>query len=176
MYKIEELNDKKHNLLVECYSLCLNYLGKKLYDKFVNDKTIFWVNLYQHDKVNTDDKYHELLSSNPIIELMSWMRFFIEEKFNKSLKIVRLQFIINPIGSVHQRWHIDYNEYFSNLFIPLVPLNNNNSPQFIVLSDKIKYHDYKKIMANPHNIDLSFLNSDYDSYLEPIPKGFYSRQ
>lgn len=134
-----------------------------LYNKFIMDGTVFWINLYQLNRESIKIKDFELLASIHIKNLVSWTHSFVNEKFQMSLKVARIQFIVNPINSRPQRWHIDYNNDFSAIFIPLVELDCNNSPQFISFPAEGEV-DLNKAIINPHNVDLNNISPGDDSY------------
>ncbi|CAF1396407.1 unnamed protein product [Rotaria sordida] len=83
-------------------------------------------------------------------------------------------YLLNPINSQRQPFHIDYNCDYSSLFIPLVPLSDDNSVQYIIPSpfiDSDLFHEatknYDKI-----NVNLLLQNENYYTVRQCISNPF----
>jgi hypothetical protein len=63
-------------------------------------------------------------------------------------------FIVNPIGSKTQPWHVDYTMDCSSVFIPLTRLTPQNSTQYLVLPAPVPEAARRAIAADLDVIDL----------------------
>ena len=153
MKKIGTVDTKSIDILLSVFDECKDYIGQNLYDSSINKKETFWINLFQSGASDEDFK----LPINSIDILHKWLQSIITTTFNSNLKIVRYQFIINPIGSCAQRWHIDYILDFSTVFIPLIDLNLLNSPQYLTVPDFQKTNILDQIQKTPDDINLDDL-------------------
>lgn len=159
--KIGNLDNNIRDLIDSAYKNCLDYLGQDQYNNIIAKKTVSWINLWQYKK---EDSHNKLLFRN-IDNLCDWIFKYVAEKFENTLKAFRIQYIINPTGSKAQRWHIDYNRDFSALFIPLTPLDINNSTQFITLPKNLDKKLYSKATENPHYVDVEYLKQNCESLI-----------
>ena len=66
-------------------------------------------------------------------------------------------FVINPVGSQTQPWHIDYSLDYSTIFIPMSPLTPNNAMQYLVLPPSLPEATYAQATVDPDHINLDEL-------------------
>lgn len=83
-------------------------------------------------------------------------------------------FIVNPVGSRTQPWHVDYTLDYSTLFIPLSPLTPGNGMQHLVLPSSLAADAHARAIADLDRVDIDdlLLHSDYVSVRQLLAPPF----
>lgn len=115
-------------------------------------REIFWINLWQRTgnlKVVEYEGLHEL---------DEWARGLADQAY-PGQKVVcdGYGFIINPMESKAQPWHVDYTMDYSTIFIPLTRLTPENTLQYAVLPANAPESTRAKLALNLDVVDLHSL-------------------
>jgi len=113
---------------------------------------IFWINLWQR---SSDEKPIAVEGAG---ELDRWARELVERAYaGTGVQLDGYGFIINPVNSKSQPWHVDYTMDYSTIFIPLSRLTPQNATQYAVLPPHTPPAVIKAAFANLDVIDLDAL-------------------
>ena len=112
----------------------------------------FWVNLWQRSDGNAPMDLADL----PDFDL--WANDLLKWAFPDADAICDgYGFIINPVGSKAQDWHIDYTLDYATVFIPMTGLTTNNATQYAILPPNTPPEHLAKFMTNLDVIDMDDL-------------------
>jgi hypothetical protein len=90
---------------------------------------IFWINFWQR----SGDK--PPLEIEDATELDRWARERVAQAYaGEDVEVDGYRFIINPVHSKAQPWHVDYTMDYSTIFIPISKLTTQNCVQYAVVS------------------------------------------
>lgn len=113
---------------------------------------IFWINLWQRSEPG------KTLPLAGAAELAPWVASLVERAYPESRpRLDGYGFIINPVGSRAQPWHVDYTLDYSTVFIPLTRLTTHNATQYAVLPANLPAELLGNAFANLDRIDLDHL-------------------
>lgn len=132
-------------------------------------REIFWINLWQRSAADKPKDFAEAA------ELDRWTRALVGEAYaGESVQLDGYGFIINPVGSKAQPWHVDYTMDYSTIFIPLSRLTTHNCTQYAVLSPGAPEAARRTIAANLNAIDFDELTAacDYVSVRQLLARPF----
>ena len=117
-------------------------------------KDIYWVNLYQYAqgreprvRVAGDDWIHQ------------WCKDLVSVVYasEPSVELDGYGFIVNPIGSPLQPWHLDYHEDYSTVFIPLSQVTPANMTQYLVPAPSTSLELLAKVNEDTDRCDWNLL-------------------
>lgn len=113
---------------------------------------IFWINLWQRSAPDTT------LPLTGAAELAPWVAALVEHAYGDTRpRLDGYGFIVNPVGSRAQPWHVDYTLDYSTIFIPLTRLTTQNATQYAVLPASLPARLRQQAFAYLDNIDLDAL-------------------
>jgi hypothetical protein len=113
---------------------------------------IFWLNFWQRSGDKTP------LAIEDAAELDRWARELVAQAYaGEGAEIDGYGFIINPVNSKAQPWHVDYTMDYSTIFIPLSKLTTENCLQYAVLSPELPRAARDAFAADLDVIDLDAL-------------------
>lgn len=122
------------------------------WDAIIARREIFWINLWQRSEA------HSVMQIEGVSEVLSWSRDLVERYYPDGDAVFDgCQFVVNPVGSIAQPWHIDYSLDYTNIFIPMSGLVAQNATQYIALPSHGLEAAYRAIASNPDVIDLDLL-------------------
>ena len=128
---------------------------KQLHDAWAASaakREIFWINLWQRA---TGEGPLQLDQGG---ELDRWVRAMLSRYYaGGEVELDSYGFIINPVGSKTQPWHIDYSMGYSSLFIPLTQLTTHNATQHALFPRDLSAPALERVAANLDVIDLDAL-------------------
>ncbi len=131
---------------------------KKLSDAWTASaakREIFWINLWQGSVGG------EPMDLGRASELDTWVRELVASCYDaREVDFDGYGFIINPIGSKTQPWHVDYTMGYSTIFIPLCRLTTHNCTQYAVLPPNVPDATRARIQSNLDVIDFDQLVED----------------
>jgi len=136
-------------IINECVPKKKKTLLQTIYDKnnskFTKDKEnkksdeIFWNNLYYNEQFTIDFPEKQKLFS----KIKEWINEFYPREAKKR-HILSFGFITNPAGQGNfQKWHIDYTDHTSNIFIPLTKCTLKNATQYVRGRRKMKMDEHQ---------------------------------
>ncbi|CAF1340634.1 unnamed protein product [Rotaria sordida] len=143
---------------------------KNLIETSISKREVFWINLWKR----TGNQIKQITYKN-YYEIDKMVHILMEKYYHTNTVILDgYGYLLNPINSQRQAFHIDYNCDYSSLFIPLVPILADNSVQYINPSpfiDSDLFHEatknYDKI-----NVNLLLQNENYYTVRQCISNPF----
>lgn len=113
---------------------------------------IFGINLWQRSEPE------KTLPLADAADLAPWVAALVERVYPESRpRLDGYGFIINPVGSRAQPWHVDYTLDYSTIFIPLTRLTTQNATQYAVLPASLADHIRREAFAQLDRIDFDQL-------------------
>src|SRR5262249_23332732 len=113
---------------------------------------IFWINFWQRSGDKTP------LEIDDATELDRWARELVAQAYvGEDVEVDGYGFVINPVNSKAQPWHVDYTMGYSTIFIPLSKLTTQNCVQYAVLSPDLPRAGRDAFAADLDVIDLDAL-------------------
>jgi hypothetical protein len=132
-------------------------------------REIFWINLWQR---SCEEKP---MAIEGAADLNSWSRELVDRAYaGQNVVLDGYGFIINPVNSRAQPWHVDYTMDYSTIFIPLSKLTSLNATQYAVLPPGTPANVLKEAFANLDVVDFENLAAtcDYISVRQLIAQRF----
>jgi hypothetical protein len=106
-------------------------------------REIFWINIWQRSGGV------DMLPIEGVAEIDSWARGLAGQSFaGQKMECDGYGFIVNPVGSRAQPWHVDYTLDYSTLFIPLNRLTPENCLQYAILPPEAPRSAVASALAN----------------------------
>jgi hypothetical protein len=160
--------EAQRDLLREVLAAGRQHLGPS-WDASAARQEIFWINLWQRSGGAAP------MALARASELDAWARDLAARAYaGTGAECDGYGFIINPVGSRAQRWHIDYNRDYSTIFIPLSRLTPENCTQYVVLPAGAPAVASDRAAANMDAVDLDALVDacDYVSVRQLLARPF----
>jgi hypothetical protein len=115
-------------------------------------REIFWINLWQRSSTAAP------MAVDGAEELGRWTRSLVDQIYaGEGVQFDGYGFIINPLQSKTQPWHVDYTMDYSTIFIPLSRLTTHNCTQYAVLPPDAPEAARRTIAADLNAIDFEAL-------------------
>jgi hypothetical protein len=120
-------------------------------------REIFWINLWR------GSSNEEPIALAGVAEVDRWVRELVNTAYaGEGVELEGYGFIINPVESKSQLWHVDYYTMdYSNLFIPLTPLTPENCTQYAVLPPGTPL-SARQALAKLEFVDVNGLIDSFD--------------
>jgi hypothetical protein len=152
------LDASKQALLKGALEEWRSALGPR-WDQALAAKEIFWTNIWQlHPPTKAEEKFR--FSPDLTAAMLAWCMSLLPEHYpDDDVRLDGFGFIVNPMGSRTQAWHIDYTRDYATVFIPLTPITPENATQYVVLSSDTSVASYVAATANLDKIDVDLLIS-----------------
>lgn len=115
-------------------------------------REIFWINLWQRTGGAEPMDLPGVAALDPVVRELAARAYAGEDA-----EFDGYGFIINPVGSKAQPWHVDYTMGYSTLFIPFCKLTPQNCTQYAVLPKEVPAAARERIAGNLDVIDLDAL-------------------
>jgi hypothetical protein len=129
----------------------------------------FWINLWQRSGGAPPMQFEG------VPEIDRWARDLVNRVYTGAdVECDGYGFIINPVGSKAQPWHVDYTMDYSMIFIPLSRLTPQNCLQYAVLPPNAPAAAHAAVAANLDVVDLDALVElcDYVSVRQLLARPF----
>jgi len=143
----------------ELFTIALERIQEILgstWEERMKSKEIYWINIWQVS-TGRSQEWNDIARIN---ELEDYVKELFDNWFDsKTDEFDGYGFIVNPLGSRTQAWHLDYRAGYASIFIPISPLNPSNATQYIVLPDGTS--DIRK-RQNPDSVNLEELVNSVD--------------
>lgn len=155
-------------LLTAAYDESTRLLTAELRESLERRK-VFWINLWQRSSPD------ERTALRNAMDVDAFSRALAERVYGAgTAEFDGFGWIINPVGSQVQEWHIDYTHDYSTIFIPLSPLTPLNSLQYVVLPHDLPRSIYEAATIDLDNVDVERLcrESPWVSVRQLIAKPF----
>ncbi len=101
------------------------------WDTQLAQKEIFWLNVWQ-DR-NEAGEMMALSDKKVAGALDAWSRAAVSQYCEAGAIIDGYGFVVNPVGSKPQIWHVDYTTDAAAIWVPMTPFTEKNATQFITL-------------------------------------------
>lgn len=163
------LSNEYKSLLEICYE-DIQLVLKDRYRSALERREVFWINLWKRSGDST-----EVITLKHHHELETLVYTLMDKYYQAdSVLLDGYGYLLNPMDSRSQPFHIDYNCDYSSLFIPLVPLSADNSVQYIIPSPSIAHDLFEEATKNCDNIDVNLLlkNQNYYSVRQCVSNPF----
>jgi hypothetical protein len=148
------LPPEDQELLQSAYRESLSCLAED-WQRSLTLKKVFWINLWQRS--NSGSK----VPLQRIVELDSFSRELADSVYGKGcVEFDGYGWIVNPVGSEAQVWHVDYASDYSTIFIPLSDLTEDNCLQYAVLPPDTPPELIAQATANTDKVDMELLRRE----------------
>lgn len=151
-------NDQK--LLQDIY----NELQLKLHTEYTSalaQRKVFWINIWQR----TGKKTGLMVEFDKSDEMEKLVNSWIAKYYNPDdILLDGYGYILNPINSEEQSFHLDYTIDYSTIFVPLTEISHHNAVQYVIPSPSTSSNMLLESIKNPDCVDLSYLLKDGGFY------------
>ena len=126
-------------------------------------KEIFWLNVWQ-DEDDIEDDSNLMHISDPEIAkaLNKWCHKAARRYCEPKAIIDGYGFVVNPIGSKHQVWHVDYTTDAAVVWVPMTPFTDKNAMQYITLPSNTPGDVLERVASNVDEVDVDALARGVD--------------
>ena len=129
------------------------------WDAHVASKEIFWLNVWQEDE---DGDVMELSDPALASSLDAWCRTAVGEYCEEGAIFDGYGFVVNPVGSNPQVWHVDYTTDAAAVWFPITHFTDRNATQFIVLPSGAPEAALEQVASNCDQVDVAALTEQVD--------------
>jgi hypothetical protein len=159
---LELLPEKRRALLSDALDTLTRDMGAS-WNTRVAGKEIFWINLWQ-DEEDTDGSHDIMEISDQTIakSLYKWCRRAVRKYCPTQAIMDGYGFVVNPHGSRHQVWHIDYTTDAAVVWIPMTPLTDKNATQYITLPRKTPKDLLEQVASDVDKVDVDAIAAGVD--------------
>ena len=147
-------------LLVRAYESLKRDLGRK-WDEQIAAREICWMNIWQEDD---EGDSMELSDKALAAELDDWCRKAALDYGEANAVMDGYGFVVNPMGSNPQVWHVDYTTDAAAIWIPLSQFTEKNATQFVTLPENTPEAVLERIASNVDNVDVGAIARDIDHF------------
>lgn len=150
----------EQKLLTHAFHVLKAKMGMR-YDAHVAAREIFWLNIWQdEDEGETMSLNDEALET----DLDRFCRDAIARYGEPHAVMDGYGFVVNPIGSKTQVWHVDYSTDASAVWIPITRFTEKNAMQFVTLPEGAPDEALERIARHVDEVDLDALAADVPSF------------
>lgn len=149
------LPEPEQQLLRAAYEESATLLADELAASMALGK-VFWINLWQRSSPDERVALHNI----DAVDALS--RAIAARVYGTDVQFDGYGWITNPTGSRTQEWHVDYTHDYSTVFIPLSPLTERNSLQYVVLPPDVPPDVYARATADLDVVDVDLLCRELD--------------
>jgi hypothetical protein len=133
------------------------------WDSQLAAKEIFWLNLWQHEDDIENGAEIMRLSESAVAEALDrWCRSAVEKYCERGAIMDGYGFVVNPVGSRHQPWHVDYTTDAAAIWIPITPFTEKNATQFLTLPSDTPEEVLDQVAAGVDEVDVEALARGVD--------------
>jgi hypothetical protein len=132
-------------------------------------REIHWINLWQRSDPA------DALAVDGVEQLSTWSRELAAIHYaGEDAEFDGFGFIVNPVGSATQLWHIDYAHDYSTIFVPLTALTPQNAMQYLVLPRSLPPAVLARATADRDRVDFQEIvaHADYVSVRQLVTRPF----
>jgi len=147
-------------LLTRAYESLKRDMGPK-WDAQIAAGEICWMNVWQEDE---EGDVMELSDKALARELHAWCARAAGEFAEKGAIMDGYGFVVNPVGSRPQAWHVDYTTDAAAIWIPLTQFTDRNATQFITLPETTPEDVLEKVASNVDEVDFAALARGVDHF------------
>jgi len=147
-------------LLTRAYEDLKRSMGAR-WDEQIAVKEICWMNIWQEDE---EGDAMELSDKTLAKELHDWCLKASGQFAEKGAIMDGYGFVVNPIGSKQQVWHVDYTTDAAAIWIPLTQFTERNATQFITLPETTPEDVLEQVASNVDAVDVDALARSVDHF------------
>ena len=147
-------------LLTRAYEDLKRSMGAR-WDEQIAEKEICWMNVWQEDE---EGDSMELSDKALAKELHDWCLRASGQFAEKGAIMDGYGFVVNPIGSKQQVWHVDYTTDAAAIWIPLTQFTDRNATQFITLPETTPDDVLEQVASNVDAVDVDALARSVDHF------------
>jgi len=127
------------------------------------EKEIFWLNVWQdEDDLENDSDIMKISDPEIAKALDKWCRKAVHKYCAQNAIIDGYGFVVNPIGSQPQVWHIDYTTDVAVVWIPMTPFTEKNATQYITLPSDTPKDVLEQVASDVDEVDVDALARGVD--------------
>ncbi len=147
-------------LLTRAYEDLKASMGPR-WDEQIAEKEICWMNIWQEDEEGDSMELSDKVLAK---ELHDWCLKASAEFAEKGAIMDGYGFVVNPIGSKQQAWHVDYTTDAAAIWIPLTQFTDRNATQFITLPETTPDDALETVASNVDAVDVDALARSVDHF------------
>lgn len=152
--------DEARPLLRRAYEDLKRTMGDA-WDAQIAAKEICWMNIWQEDD---EGDAMELSDKTLAAELHAWCGTAAGKFAEQGAIMDGYGFVVNPIGSKPQVWHVDYTTDAAAIWIPLTQFTDKNATQFITLPETTPADALEKVASHVDEVDVDALARSVDHF------------
>lgn len=145
-------------LLTRAYEDLKRSMGAT-WDKQIAAREICWMNIWQEDD---EGDAMELSDKRLAAELHAWCEKATGLYAETGAIMDGYGFVVNPVGSKPQVWHVDYTTDAAAIWIPLTQFTDRNATQFITLPADTPEDALEAVASNVDHVDVDALARHVD--------------
>jgi hypothetical protein len=126
------------------------------WDRSIRKKEIFWLNIWQEDD---PDEVIELADAALAEKLDELARRLAAEQSEPGAIVDGYGFIVNPIGSKGQVWHVDYTTDAAVIWVPVTAYTAHNATQYVTLPPDTPEDVLHDIASYVDEVDLDDISA-----------------
>jgi hypothetical protein len=147
-------------LLTRAYESVKREMGSK-WEAQIAAREICWMNIWPEDD---EGDAMELADKALASELHAWCAKAVGQFAEKGAILDGYGFVVNPVGSKPQAWHVDYTTDAAAIWIPLTQFTDRNATQFITLPETTPDDILEKVASNVDEVDVTALAKGVDHF------------
>ncbi|MDP2801475.1 MAG: hypothetical protein Q8O26_06285 [Phreatobacter sp.] len=152
--------DEARPLLRRAYDDLKRTMGDA-WDEQIAAKEICWMNIWQDDE---EGDAMELSDKTLAAEFHAWCATASGQFAEQGAIMDGYGFVVNPIGSKPQVWHVDYTTDAAAIWIPLTQFTDKNATQFITLPEGTPDEALEKVASHVDEVDVEALARSVDHF------------
>lgn len=147
-------------LLTRAYDDLKRSMGAA-WDQQIAAGEICWMNIWQEDE---EGDVMALSDRALAQELHDWCLKASGQFAEQGAIMDGYGFVVNPVGSKPQAWHVDYTTDAAAIWIPLTQFTDRNATQFITLPETTPEHVLERVASNVDEVDFAALVRGVDHF------------
>lgn len=152
--------ERARPLLTRAYDSLKRDMGAT-WDAQIAAREICWMNVWQEDD---EGDAMELSDRALAKELHDWCAAASGEFAEQGAIMDGYGFVVNPVGSNPQAWHVDYTTDAAAIWIPLTQFTDKNATQFITLPETTPDEVLERVASNVDAVDVAALARSLDHF------------
>eukprot|EP00005_Dracoamoeba_jomungandri_P000390 CAMPEP_0174256704 /NCGR_PEP_ID=MMETSP0439-20130205/5907_1 /TAXON_ID=0 /ORGANISM="Stereomyxa ramosa, Strain Chinc5" /LENGTH=492 /DNA_ID=CAMNT_0015339431 /DNA_START=158 /DNA_END=1636 /DNA_ORIENTATION=+ len=148
------LSQQHSSLLRSALLSTMLLVGLSSWKTKLSQNEVFWVNMMQRTSVDLEYEQLEVKESKQLEELV---RKLVEECYGGEVTLEGYGFIVNPVHSRTQAWHLDYSPDYSTVFIPMADSDPLNATQYLVYNPELQDDLLDSALKDVNHVDVDLL-------------------
>jgi hypothetical protein len=152
---------QRQQMLFDLFATLKKQMGKEWTSR-LSAKEIFWLNIWQGEG---DDDMMAVADPKLARTLDRWCRTAVRKYCEPGAIMDGYGFVVNPVGSKPQVWHVDYSTDCAAIWIPITPFTDKNATQFVTLPANTPKDLIEQVAQNVDEVDIDALARGVDHLL-----------